>query len=282
MSRKRTKIAIIYDFDGTLAQGNIQENSFIPNLGLTKKKFWAEVKKLAKEQEMDEVLAYMHMLVSKATRENNVKINRKGFLEHGKQVQYFPGVEAYFDLIQTYVKKKNINLEHYIISSGTKEIIQGTSIASKFKSIYASSFMYDQHEVAIWPAIAINYTTKTQFLFRINKGIDDGWSNDKINKFIPEQKRQIPFSHMIYLGDGETDIPAMKMVNYQGGTSIAVYPPNKKGAKKKANKLLEEGRASYVALANYKEEGDLYKIITATLDAIIAKDSIKNFSLPSN
>ncbi len=181
--RKNSIIAIVYDFDGTLAQGNIQENSFIPDLGLTKEVFWNDVKDLAKQQEMDEILAYMYMLVSKATPNNNVKINRKSFQEHGKKVKYFKGVENYFGMINTYAKSKNIKLEHYIISSGTKEMIKGTSIAKNFNQIYASSFMYDQHDVAIWPAMAINYTTKTQFLFRINKGIKDAWSNDKINKF---------------------------------------------------------------------------------------------------
>ena len=280
--RKKTIIAIVYDFDGTLAKGNIQENSFIPNLGLSNEDFWKDVKELAKDKKMDEILAYMYMLVSKATPDNNVKVDRKSFQEHGKKVGYFKGVENYFGLIKEYANNKNIQLKHYIISSGTKEMIEGTSIAKNFNQIYASSFMYDQHDVAIWPAIAINYTTKTQFLFRINKGIEDEWSNDKINKFISEQERPVPFNHMIYLGDGETDIPAMKMVNYQGGTSIAVYPPSKRGAREKADNLLKERRATYVAPANYEENSELYKIITKTLDAISAKDCIKSFSVPKN
>ena len=157
MSRKHTTIAIAYDFDGTLAKGNIQENSFIPNLGIKKALFWEEVKRISEKDEMDEILAYMFLLISKA-KAHEVRVDKESIMKHGKEVKYFAGVEEYFDRINAYAKSKEICLEHYIISSGTKEMIEGTSIAKKFEQIYASSFKYDQHNVAEWPALAVKIT----------------------------------------------------------------------------------------------------------------------------
>lgn len=270
------KVAIAYDFDGTLAQGNIQENSFIPEINMKNAQFWKKVKELAKQNEMDEILAYMYLMVSEANK-NNSKIDKESIKNHGKNVKYFNGVETFFKRINNYAKSKKITLEHYIISSGIKEMIEGISIAKNFKYIYASSYYYDQHNVAVWPALAINYTTKTQFLFRINKGISNAWSNTEINKYMPDCERPIPFDRMIYIGDGETDIPAMKMLNYQGGFSIAVYPPNKKGAKDKIKELIQYKRANYVAKADYGENGEIEYIVRAIIDQIVSKHSLEKY-----
>lgn len=279
MGKPYAKIAIAYDFDGTLAKGNIQENSFIPDLGMKKDEFWQEVRKLSEENEMDEILAYMYLLIEKA-RTANVKIDRDSLKNHGKTVQYFDGVEDFFRRINDYGKSQCVNIEHYIISSGTKEMIEGTSIAKNFKYIYASSFMYDQHKIPTWPAMAINYTTKTQFLFRINKGIENSWDNSQINNYTPKEERPIPFNRIIYIGDGLTDVPAMKMVNYQGGTSIGVYDPSTRGSKGKVNQLLEEGRVSFFAPAKYTEYSEIDKIIKAKIDIFSAEESIVRFAKP--
>lgn len=276
MARKHTTFAIAYDFDGTLAKGNIQENSFIPDLGIGTSAFWDEVKKLAKKNEMDEILAYMFLLISKA-KEKKVKIDRESLKAHGKQVSYFDGVEDYFPRINKYASQNHIRLEHFIISSGTKEMIEGTTIAKHFKTIYASSFKYDQHNVPEWPAIALNYTTKTQFLFRINKGIENAWDNSKINAYTPKEKRPIPFERMIYIGDGLTDVPAMKLVKDQGGTSIGVYAP-KSRKKSSVENLLNEQRVSYVAPANYSKESELDQIIKSVINQAASVASIERFA----
>lgn len=275
MAKKYTTIAIAYDFDGTLARGNIQENSFIPNLGMSKEKFWEEVDHIAKKHEMDQILAYMYLLINKAKATDNVKIDKKSLSDHGKNVDYVDGVETYFDRINQYAKSQNIKIKHYIISSGTKEMIEGTSIAKYFEFIFASSFKYDQHNIAEWPAIAINYTTKTQYLFRINKGIKNAWDNSEINKYTPEEERPIPFKNMIYIGDGLTDVPAMKMINYQGGYSIGVYT---KGYKKNAYKLLAENRVTYVAKADYQKDSELDNIIKAIIDRISARQRVAKYA----
>ena len=277
MAAKHTKVAIAYDFDGTLAKGNIQENSFIPDLGMSNNAFWKEVGELAKENEMDEILAYMYLLIQRAKQHGRVTFRKEELKKHGGNVQYFNGVKTYFDRINMYARSQGIKIEHYIISSGTKEMIEGTSIAKYFKYIYASSFKYDGNDVPEWPAMAINYTTKTQFLFRINKGVENVWDNSKINQYISKEKRPIPFERMIYIGDGLTDVPAMKLVKEQGGVSIGVYAP--KSRKKLAvNQLLNENRVSYIAPADYTANSDLDKIIKATIDKIAAVESIVKFS----
>lgn len=283
--KNNNRVAFIYDFDGTLAKGNIQENSFIPEIGMTNEQFWGEAKKLAEDNDMNEILAYMYLMIKKARESpKKVSINKNSIKKHGKTVQYFSGVEEYFDRINQYAKEKGIKLEHYIISSGTKEMIEGCSIYKHFKYVYASSYMYDADDIPQWPALAIDYTAKTQFLFRINKGIENAWDNTEINKYIPEEERPLPFSRMVYLGDGSTDIPAMKMINYQGGNSIAVYPPNKRDAKKKIKDSIVQGnRSTYIAKADYCENSELYNILKSIIDRISAlnrvrKNETRNFT----
>lgn len=181
MSAKRTRVAIAYDFDGTLAKGNMQEHSFIPGLGLTPDRFWPEVKELAHKHDMDEILTYMELMIRTAT-EKGLPIRKQEFQKHGRAVSLFPGVEHWFDRINSYGKEKGLIVEHYIISSGLREMISATSIGKKFRYIFASGYMYDANEVAKWPALAVNSTTKTQYLFRINKGILNSYDNGSINR----------------------------------------------------------------------------------------------------
>lgn len=274
MSRKKlTKIAICYDFDGTLAPGNMQEHSLLPALNQKSKKFWYKVKEFAKKNNMNEILAYMYLTIERARMVNH-PITRVAFVKHGKRIQLFDGVQGYFNIINKYANKKNIDIEHYIISSGLKEIIEGTPIKKHFKYIYASEFYYDVNGVAQWPACAVDYTLKTQFLFRVNKGTFDIWDNSKINKYTPDNERYIPFKRMIYIGDGETDIPCMKMVNYQGGYSIAVYDPNKrktktsKSPKQLCEELIEQKRAKFMAPAVYSKNSELVKIVKLIIHKI--------------
>lgn len=281
MAKKIQRIAIAYDFDGTLAPGNMQQHSFIPKLGVDSSTFWQEVKAIAKENDMNEILAYMHLMLKKA-QEKNIPITKKAFVDHGKGMPMFPGVVEYFNKINQHAKSKGLIIEHYIISSGLRDILKGTPINKEFEMVFASAYKYDVNDVAEWPALAIDYTNKTQFLFRINKGIKNAWDNESINKFMPENERPMPFSKMIYLGDGETDIPSMKMINFQGGKSIAVYnPETKTKAGKKAKEITQElvaqGRANFVAAADYSEGSSLYKIIQLCIDSMAAEIELENY-----
>lgn len=282
MPKQKTIVAIAYDFDGTLAPGNMQEHSYIPALGIKKEAFWREVKSYAKEHDMDEILAYMYLMVKKA-QEKNLSLKLKQFKDHGKGMAFFNGVKDWFDRINTYGKEHGIVVEHFIISSGLRELVEGTPIKGKFKRIFASGFMFNTDGIAIWPALAVNYTYKTQFLFRINKGIMNSYDNAAINKYTPEDERPVPFRNMIYIGDGETDVPCMKMVRYQGGHAVAVYNPNKRHSPKKkspkdiATDLIEHQRADFAVPADYTEGSPLDTLIKRIIDKVVADESVKNF-----
>jgi 2-hydroxy-3-keto-5-methylthiopentenyl-1-phosphate phosphatase len=282
MSKKIKHIAIAYDFDGTLAPGNMQEHSFIPSLGIGTSDFWIEVKKEARENDMDEILSYMDLMIRKA-RNMNIPVRRKDFEKYGREITFFDGVEDYFERINIYAKERGINIDHYIISSGLREFVKGTKIAKYFKNIYASGFKYDANGVATWPALAINYTNKTQYLFRINKGINNSYDNTEINKFKTELERPIPFNRMIYIGDGETDVPAMKMIKFQGGTAIAVYnskiraKKNKRSPKQICEELIIQNRADYITPADYTENSDLDKVIKLVIDRISSEIELKKY-----
>jgi phosphoserine phosphatase len=269
---RKTKVALIYDFDGTLSPGNMQEHTFIPQLNVDSSKFWNEAKRIAKEQEADEILAYMHLMLKEADK-SEIKIDKKSFKESGKNIPFFNGVNEWFDRINEYGNNIDLNIEQYIISSGIKEMIEGSPISNKFKKIYASSFLYDQYNKAISPGVGINYTTKTQYLFRINKGLLDIWDNLEINKYIPEDERDIPFRNMIYIGDGSTDVPCMKLVKERGGHSLAVYKP-KSRKKAKADELINENRVNFVSPANYSAGTRLDKIIKTILRKIAVDNEI--------
>ncbi len=281
--KKHIPVALIYDFDGTLAPGNMQERDFIPALKMKSNKFWSEVGKETKKHAADNILIYMKLMLEKA-RAASVKVRKKDFINFGKKVPLFNGVMGYsengnsfkgwFPRINIYGKETGIKVLHFIISSGIKEMIEGTPIAKEFKAIYASSFCYDHHGVAEWPALAINYTTKTQFLFRINKGCLDISDNKAINKYIPENERIIPFSRMVYIGDGDTDIPCFRLVKDRGGKSIAVYKPNTGGAKEKSKKLVKEGRVNFIASGDYREGRLIDRIIKAWIDNISFSENL--------
>lgn len=269
MTAQLRQTAVVYDFDGTLARGNLQECSFIPKMHLSREAFWAEVKRRSKEEDADEILVYMHLMLEKATIAGEV-VTKQLLQEHGREAKLFPGLEegAWFARINQFAATLGLELQHYVVSSGIEEMIQGCPIAGHFRKIYASKYIYNGC-VAEWPGVAINYTTKTQYLFRINKGIENHWDNAGINKYLPEASRPVPFKHMIFLGDGDTDIPTMKMLTYQGGHSIAVYDESRgKYDLEKIHRLIADGRVDFVAPANYEEHSQLEIILKGILGRI--------------
>ncbi|HRY32274.1 MAG TPA: HAD family hydrolase [Bacteroidales bacterium] len=283
---KMIPLAIVYDFDGTLAPGNMQERDFIPAIGMTTSQFWEQVSAESKKHQADNILVYMKLMLDKANSEK-VQVREKDFKNYGKNLSLFDGVLPYhtndqsekgwFDRINIYGKESGIKIEHFIVSSGVREMIQGTPIGKKFSAIYASSFFYDHHGIAKWPALAINYTTKTQYLFRINKGCLDVSDNTEINRYVPDSERKVPFSNMIYIGDGETDIPCFRLVNDRGGYSVAVYKPKKKGARNKLCKLAEGGRIDFLAPADYCNNSKLDKIIKSIIDKVQTDNYLNEF-----
>ncbi len=266
-------IALIYDFDGTLSAGNMQEYDFIPAIGKENREFWEESNRLAKEQDADQILTYMYKMLHGA-RSRGMSLKREAFRESGGKITLYPGVLGWFQRINKYAAAKGITLQHYINSSGLKEMIEGTPIAHEFRKIFACSFLYDVDGVAYWPGVAVNYTNKTQFIFKINKGVESVYDSVKVNKYIPQAKRPIPFPKMIYFGDGTTDIPCMKLVKEQGGHSIAVYNPGQEQEHRILQTLIRDDRVSYVCAADYSAGKEIDRLVKTIIDKIKADEDL--------
>ena len=268
--KKRPTVALIYDFDGTLSPGNMQEFGFIQAIGQTPDEFWSKSNAVPEGQEVNSILSYMKLMIDEA-REKGISLTRDSFVSFGKDIELYEGVKEWFALINEYGRRHGVMVEHYINSSGQTELIEGTSIAKEFKKIFACSFWYDESGVAVWPAVAVDYTGKTQFLFKIAKGIMDISDNTKVNESQKEDDKPIPFSHMIYLGDGTTDVPCMKIVKMFGGNSIAVYSPENERQYETARKLLKQDRVNFICQADYRVGGPVYEVVTTIIDKIKAE-----------
>lgn len=269
------KIALIYDFDGTLSPGNMQEYDFIPATGRAKEEFWERCQIKAIENDADPILTYMSEMISQANK-NEMSLKREAFKNYGARVALFDGVQGWFTRINKYGAKQGLEVEHYINSSGIKEMIEGTPIARYFKKIYACSFFYNVDGVAYWPSVAVNYTNKTQFLFKINKGIPQVSDDKLINRFTPEELRPIPFRNMIYIGDGTTDIPCMRLVKEKFGNAIAVYNPMDEQVGHSLCQLIKDERVNFTAPADYRPGERLDQIVRAIIDRIAAENVLSN------
>lgn len=262
MASKKPIIALMYDFDKTLCTTDMQAYTFIPNLGMSANEFWAKASDLAEKHKMDRILAYMYLMLDEA-HIHKKPIRRSDFVALGKDLELYPGVAEWFSRINRFGKEQGVTIKHYIISSGLREIIEGSSIYKEFDDVFAGEFLYDENGVACWPKNVVNYTTKTQFLFRINKGVLDISNDDDLNRFTPEEDRPVPFRNMIYIGDGLTDVPCMKLVKVNGGCSIAVY---QKGKQAKVKDLILDQRVNFIEPADYSEGSQLDQI---TKDIIV-------------
>lgn len=269
-----TPVALIYDFDGTLSPGNMQEFGFINAIGTDKDDFWRRNNQMSIENDASGILCYMYLMIDEA-KKNGIKLTKESFRSFGSKIKLYDGVKDWFRNINQYGSSIGLKISHYINSSGLKEMIEGSPIAHEFANIYACSFLYNSEGNAYWPAVAVDFTTKTQFLFKINKGITEISDSWKINQYIPEEERPMPFQNMIYFGDGETDIPSMKMIKERGGHSIAVYKPGDKDKKSVAEKLIREQRVNFACPANYNPDKSLFKVVKRILDKIKADNDFK-------
>ena len=266
-------LAICYDFDKTLSPDDMQAQGFIQSLNVDVNEFWRESNTLAKYHDMDNNLAYMYMMATKSYGKQF--LTKEVLAEYGSKVTLYNGVNTWFERIRQFGLKQGVQIEHYIISSGLKEMIEGTEMAKNgaFKKIYASAFMFDDKGVAVWPAQAINYTNKTQFLFRIQKGVLD--INDAgVNDYRRPEEQRVPFRNMIYIGDSDTDIPCMSLVNINGGHSIGVYDPDSKN-KEKVYKMMQHHRIRYYASADYTDGSDLDTVVKQIIQKTAAYEALE-------
>ena len=265
-------IALIYDFDGTLSPRNMQEYAFLPKIGINPKTFWKEVAQLSIEREAEPLITYMHLMYQKA-QEKGLQILRKDLVAQGREVEFCPGVEKWFGLMDQYVKKQSkgtVSVRHYLVSSGLKEIIEGTKIYNKFDNVFASEYYFEAYQLP-YPKRVITDTSKTQYLFRINKGVED--VNRSINSHMPEGERPIPFSQMIYFGDGETDVPSMAVTRQNNGFAIAVYPKQKSA--KICKELFDVGRVDFYAQADYTKGSALHNRTCLLIDRILSDIKVR-------
>ena len=268
MSKKKYPIvALVYDFDGTLSPGNMQEFGFIQAIGKKPQEFWQESDDIASGQDASNILSYMKLMFDEAQKAG-IKLRREDFKKFGEAVELYDGVLEWFSNVNEYGKQRGVKVEHYINSSGLTSMIEGTPIAKEFKRIFACSFLYDENGEAVWPGVAVDYTAKTQFLFKINKGILSVRDNKKVNESQAEDNKRIPFPNMIYMGDGETDVPCMKIVKMFGGHSIAVYDPSNKKKVNVARKLLRQERVNFITPTDYTKESRTMKIVCSIIDKI--------------
>lgn len=261
---KKPICAILYDFDSTLAKTDMQAYGFIPALNMTPAQFWGLTGEFSKETGCEKILSYLYVM-NKAAKDKGIKMTREFLNECGRNIEFFPGVESWFQRINEYGKEHGVIVEHYLISSGNKEIVEGCKIAKEFKKIYGCEYIFDKETgEVLWPKFAINYTQKTQYFFRISKGVYDENDDSGVNQKLPE--RRIPHQNMVYIGDGMTDVPSMLIVKNNGGRSIAVYPKGK--SSEIASGLHDDGRVNYATVADYSKGSDLEKILHLIIKGI--------------
>ena len=261
---------LIYDFDKTLSPRNMQEFSFLPEIDMPSGEFWEECRRFSVENGADAVLTYMYKMLEKS-RAAGKPITRDRLRRLGEKIEFYPGVVDWFARINRLGRGLGIDVEHYIISSGLQEIIEGSRVSRAFRAVFAASYCYGADGTAFWPSTAVNYTSKTQYLFRINKGILDVTNDRDLNAYTPEYMRRIPFSNMIYIADGLTDVPCMKMTKQKGGFSIAVHPP---GETAMADDMLLQGRADFSVETDYSQGSELEKVVTMLMRRIRSSSDV--------
>ena len=268
MAHPQPIVAFLYDFDKTLCTTDMQNYAFIPSLGMTPAEFWKEANEFGRGNRMDGILAYMYTML-RESRAKDLPFTREDLVEKGRDIVLFPGVQDWFTRINAFGRTQGVKVEHYIISSGLREIIEGCAISREFKEIYASEFYYDETGAPVWPKLAVNFTAKTQFVYRINKGVLDVSDDKTLNDSMPDDSKRVPFHNMIYVGDGLSDVPCMKMMRSYGGQAIAVYQSE---SRQGVEELLAKGRVDYMFPADYREGTDL----DMTVKNIIRKMAISD------
>lgn len=267
-------VAFLYDFDKTLCTTDMQNYAFIPSLGMTPSEFWMEANGFGRRNRIDGILAYMYIMIQESERRNR-PFTRQDLVEKGRDIRLFPGVREWFARINDFGAAQGVEVEHYVISSGLREIIEGSSISGEFREIYASEFFYDENGRPVWPKLAVNFTAKTQFVYRINKGVLDVSDDKTLNDSMPDDSKRVPFRNMIYMGDGLSDVPCMKMMRAYGGQAIAVYQSENRAG---VEELLARGRVDFMFHADYREDTAL----DATVKNIIRKMAITDRLIAEN
>ena len=265
-------IAFLYDFDKTLCTTDMEDYAFIPSLGMTPKEFWALANGFGHANRMDGILAYMYTMIQESEK-RDLPFTRESLREMGRDIVLFPGVQEWFGRINAFGEEQGVQVEHYVISSGLREIIEGSGISHEFKAVYASEFYYDEAGRPVWPKLTVNFTTKTQFVYRINKGVLDVSDDKTLNDYMPDDSKRVPFTNMVYIGDGLSDVPCMKMMRAYGGQAIAVYQASNRVG---VEDLLAKGRVDFIFPADYSEGTALDQTVKNIIRKMAIADRLWN------
>ena len=272
MDKQRPIVAFLYDFDKTLCTTDMEDYAFIPSLGMTPREFWSVANGFGHANRMDGILAYMYTMIQESEK-RHLPFTRESLREMGRDIVLFPGVQEWFGRINAFGDSQGVQVEHYIISSGLREIIEGSSISGEFKEIYASEFYYDEAGKPVWPKLTVNFTAKTQFVYRINKGVLYVSDDKTLNDSMPDDSKRVPFTNMVYMGDGLSDVPCMKMMRAYGGQAIAVYQEsNRMGVED----LLAKGRVDFIFPADYSEGTALDQTVKNIIRKMAIADRLWN------
>ena len=263
MPKNESILAIMYDFDKTLSTTDMQNYAFIPNLDMTPDQFWGSTTEFTQKEGVERILSYMYMMIYQC-KKKGIKLTREYLNQCGKGIEFYPGVLTWFKRINDYGAAHGVKVEHYLVSSGTKEIVEGCKIFKEFTEAYGCEFYYNEEGEPIWPKLAINYTQKTQFFYRIAKGAIDVTDDNAVNA--KTSVLRVPYRNIVYMGDGMTDIPCMTLVKKSGGSSIAVYPKTEDSSKVK--QIYTDGRVSFISQADYSAGGPIERIFKLLIDRI--------------
>ncbi len=277
MSEPQNILAIVYDFDHTLSPHYMQDHTILRRAGVDPSEFWLSCTTLIKERGYDQELAYMKRMLD---YDGIRKLSNADLQAMGPDLTFFPGVPDFFEELNAIVQQTryaewDIHLEHYVVSSGLKAILDGSNIAKHVKAIFGCEFDEDQGHIH-FPKRTISHTQKTQFLFRVNKGLIN--LDQDVNDHMPEEARRVPFGHMIYVGDGPTDVPCFTVIKKNGGLAVAVYNPHdttRKSFKKCYDLAHHADRVHFMAPADYQTGSQLRLILeqhlTEMADSIVER-----------
>ena len=263
MPQQQNIIAIVYDYDRTLSPRPMQEDVIFERIGVEASKFWSMADELKGNKSYEDELAWIRLLLDNPSFRCLSNLDLEGM---GRNLKFYPGVPEMFAELEVGLHsdkylRHGVALEHYIVTSGLKSVLAGSILSQNVQAIFGCELDEDEEGRVYWPKRIISHTAKTQYLFRITKGLEYVDLSHDVNDHMPEPERRIPFSNMLYIGDGPTDVPCFAVISSRGGKSLAVYDPSSKVSFATCMSLREAQRVDEIAEADYRQNTHLRRLM---------------------